>query len=108
MVEISAIVMLVVGVLQFILFFKLWGVTNDVKKLKDRFKAHSVEDDIRTAYLNGQKEIAQEMVNKHCTNCYNELKTIGGSWDKISLAKKMKSIKGIAEKYNLSLPIFEE
>jgi len=34
---ILAIVMLVFGVLQIILFFKIWGMTNNVKKISNRF-----------------------------------------------------------------------
>ena len=36
-----AIVFLVFGILQIILFFKVWGMTNDVKKIKDKLS----EDD---------------------------------------------------------------
>lgn len=34
---ILAVVVLVFGILQIILFFKLWGMTNDVKRLTDFF-----------------------------------------------------------------------
>ena len=34
MVEFIAIVSLIAGVLQIILFFKVWGMTNDIKALK--------------------------------------------------------------------------
>ena len=30
-------VIIILGILQIILFFKLWGMTNDVKKIKDSF-----------------------------------------------------------------------
>lgn len=63
MTEISAIVLIITGVLQIILFFKIWGMANDVKKLKERFK-FSVDDDVRTAYLNGQIDIAQTVLIK--------------------------------------------
>ena len=32
-----SIILIVFGVLQIILFFKLWGMTNDVKKMKKHF-----------------------------------------------------------------------
>ena len=32
-----AIVFLVFGILQIILFFKVWGMTNNVKKIKEAF-----------------------------------------------------------------------
>lgn len=31
-----SIILIVFGVLQIILFFKLWGMTNDVRKIKER------------------------------------------------------------------------
>ena len=37
MIEFLSIVMLVFGILQIILFFKIWGMTNDVKKLTNHF-----------------------------------------------------------------------
>lgn len=63
MAEFSAIVLIITGILQIILFFKIWGMTNDVKKLKERFKP-SIVDDVRTAYLNGQIDIAQSLLTK--------------------------------------------
>lgn len=42
-----AIVFLVFGILQIILFFKVWGMTNDVKKIKNKL----YEDDFPAEYL---------------------------------------------------------
>ena len=36
-----SIILIVFGVLQIILFFKLWGMTNDIRKLKDHFVPES-------------------------------------------------------------------
>lgn len=38
-----SIILLVFGVLQIILFFKLWGMTNDVRSLKDKYTASNKE-----------------------------------------------------------------
>lgn len=43
MMEFLSIVFLVFGVLQIILFFKLWGMTNDVRSLKDKYTASNKE-----------------------------------------------------------------
>lgn len=43
MMEFLSIVLLVFGVLQIILFFKLWGMTNDVRSLKDQYAANNKE-----------------------------------------------------------------
>lgn len=37
MIDFLTIVLLIFGVLQIILFFKVWGMTNDVKKLTNKF-----------------------------------------------------------------------
>lgn len=34
MIEVVGIVLIVFGVLQIILFFKIWGMTNDIRELK--------------------------------------------------------------------------
>lgn len=47
MVEFIAIVSLVAGVLQIILFFKVWGMTNDIRELK---KDHFSETSLETYY----------------------------------------------------------
>ena len=43
MMEFLSIVLLVFGVLQIILFFKLWGLTNVVRSLKDKYTARNKE-----------------------------------------------------------------
>ena len=40
-----AIVSVVFGVLSIALFFKIWGMTNDIKKIKDAFIAVSIKQD---------------------------------------------------------------
>lgn len=40
---ITYVVMLIFGILQIILFFKVWGMTNDVKSLKDLYDKRSEE-----------------------------------------------------------------
>lgn len=47
MVEFVAIISLVAGILQIILFFKVWGMTNDIRKLK---KDHFSETSLETYY----------------------------------------------------------
>lgn len=42
MIEIISIIMLVFGVLQIILFFKIWGMTNDVRELRDFIISRSI------------------------------------------------------------------
>jgi len=48
MIEITTIILLIFGVLQIILFFKIWGMCNDVRELKKEFvkekKSHEIKD----------------------------------------------------------------
>lgn len=43
MIEIVSLVMLVFGILQIILFFKLWGMTNDIRSMKNQSKENNKE-----------------------------------------------------------------
>lgn len=42
-INIIYIVMLVFGILQIILFFKLWGMTNDVRSMKEQLQKNNKE-----------------------------------------------------------------
>lgn len=69
MINFLTIVLLVFGVLQIILFFKLWGMTNDVKKIKSWTNDYPTEENalIREAQLlcmNGDFEEAAEKYKK--------------------------------------------
>lgn len=37
MLNVASIILIIFGVLQIILFFKIWGMTNDVKRLANKF-----------------------------------------------------------------------
>lgn len=37
MIDFLTIVLLVFGVLQIILFFKVWGMTNDIKEIRNKY-----------------------------------------------------------------------
>lgn len=44
-----SIVIIVFGILQIILFFKVWGMTNDIKEIKNL-----IEFEVRRDYLKGK------------------------------------------------------
>lgn len=55
-----ALIAIVVGVLQIILFFKLWGMTNDVREIKETYLSGK---------NNSQSEVSQSNTNvKHSYN----------------------------------------
>lgn len=37
MIDFLSIVLLIFGVLQIILFFKMWGMTNDIKEIRNKY-----------------------------------------------------------------------
>ena len=60
-----SIVIIVFGILQIILFFKLWGMTNDVKKIRKSLP--NVSSDLSTAkmeFIIGNTDKAKEMLKK--------------------------------------------
>lgn len=62
MIDFLTIILLIFGVLQIILFFKVWGMTNNVKKIKKRLLDESSFDDVRKALLGDDKELAQKLL----------------------------------------------
>lgn len=60
-----SIVIIVFGILQIILFFKLWGMTNDVKKIKSSFPMSIAGiSPAKIEFAIGNKEKAEEMVKR--------------------------------------------
>jgi calcineurin-like phosphoesterase family protein len=60
-----SIVIIVFGILQIILFFKLWGMTNDVKKIRKSLP--NVSSDLSPAkmeFIIGNTDKAKEMLKK--------------------------------------------
>lgn len=37
MIDFLTIVLIIFGVLQIILFFKMWGMTNDIREIRDKY-----------------------------------------------------------------------
>lgn len=69
MTGILSIILLIYGVLQIVLFFKIWGMTNNVKKIKEKLEVQpKIEDQLITeaqiSALNGDKEKAFELYQK--------------------------------------------
>ncbi len=57
MIELLSIVMLVFGILQVILFFKIWGMTNDVNEIKLVFKDYVKSKNANQSELASKSEI---------------------------------------------------
>ena len=48
MATIAVIVAMVFGILQIILFFKIWAMTNDIRKIKNKYMNEGIDDPIKT------------------------------------------------------------
>lgn len=61
------IVLLVVvfAVLQIILFFKLWGMTNDIKAIKNKVPNNDRIRDAEIAFLSGNSDIAKKILDEY-------------------------------------------
>lgn len=69
MIDFLTIVLAIFGVLQIILFFKMWGMTNDVDKIKRKLETQPKEEDAiiieaQLNSLNGDNEKAFELYKK--------------------------------------------
>ena len=67
MIDFLTIVLLVFGVLQIVLFFKIWGMTNDIREMRNK-------------YLKDEDEkVLEEVTNNPLPRISNESKTRMGS-----------------------------
>lgn len=92
MTEFVTIILLIFGVLQIILFFKIWGMTNDVNKIKEKLATQPEMEDLliteaQINALNGSKEEAfnlyQKAFHKNVIELFN--KTINEYGDENNL-----------------------
>lgn len=56
-------IVIVFGILQIILFFKLWGMTNDIKELKFELLRRNMEKEANVFFLTGDKQAAYNKLN---------------------------------------------
>lgn len=58
-------VTIVAGVLQAILFLKIWGATNDIRKIKEHLEpSELMQSDLRILHFSGHHNQAVELLNK--------------------------------------------
>lgn len=74
MMEFLSIVLLVFGVLQIILFFKLWGMTNNVSLINKKLSKGNAVKYIMT----GKNDEAYEML---VSELYDQLKEMTSTWN---------------------------
>ena len=64
MIDFLTIVLLIFGVLQIILFFKVWGMTNNIKRIWKKIDNKDFLSDACIAYIKGNMEETEKLVNE--------------------------------------------
>lgn len=59
MIDFLTIVLLIFGVLQIILFFKIWGMTNDIREIRDKYLKDEDEKRRKEAEYNPTSKISE-------------------------------------------------
>lgn len=68
MLTFTGIIIIVFGILQIILFFKLWRMTNDVRKIKSELCSEKDINEATVLYLKGEKrQHSQSCIMLFCT-----------------------------------------
>lgn len=103
MIEFVSIIGIVFGILQIVLFFKVWGMTNDVNKIATQLGCLNKDyvSDIRKALLKNEKTAAKEILTD-CLVCDLSDFSEGTNMDKYS------SVKDIKKKYQELFDIIGE
>lgn len=114
-----SIIIIVFGILQIILFFKVWGMTNDVKKIKDKQYSIDKTNMAQIEYMKGNTSKAKELLDddlfdsilnvRKSTNYYPEfiknIDSISEVYDKLyrAMGLEMPNIEKYKEKGSLPL-----
>lgn len=105
----AGIVMITFGILQIILFFKIWGMTNNISNINKKISHTNIDDlqwQIRKALLKGDKQTASNLL---FDGFISELEKIEYTYNSDEYISKLKDrYTKYFEKIGLPLPhIFE-
>ncbi|RHR72427.1 hypothetical protein DWW69_16150 [Bacteroides sp. AF16-49] len=110
----TGIVIIAFGILQIILFFKVWGMTNDVKTMKDELVGSNSKDlrkiQLNKCILKGNKnkiaDLLFDMMFNDIQSCYNKsLSYSGGETYFITqISTLKKEYKEKYSKYGINFP----
>ena len=64
LIQFTGIVMIVFGILQIILFFKIWGMTNNVKRIWKKIDNKDFLSDACVSYIKGNLEETERLANE--------------------------------------------
>lgn len=98
-----SIIMLIFGILQIILFFKVWGMTNDVRKLKEELLTPTNQKSIARAILKNDPNLENILFDAVFQYLWGECYAEGTSFG------NMEQFKKIYKKLNIPFPaVFEK
>ena len=105
--KIMCFIMIGWGVLNIILFFKVWGMTNNVSKIRRKYESDYSADDIlsnaRRLFLQGKKSEVRDMyINSFCAEveAYNERKKNNLSNIGEPMPEAIRNMKTMSDYYN--------
>lgn len=78
--ELIALITIAAAILQIVLFFKVWAMTNDVRKLREKYAVPNASNfcfEIRKLLVSGNKEKAKELLLNRFYVDINELNYSG-------------------------------
>ncbi len=95
------IALLIAGVLNIILLYKIWCMTNDVKRLREQFclVTTTIKSQIKQLYLRGEIETAYNTLNSHIVDEVEKIYQ-GAIYKINSLEKEKFFTSGISELVN--------
>lgn len=64
LIQFTGIVMIAFGILQIILFFKIWGMTNNVKRIWKKIDNKDFLSDACVSYIKGNLEETERLANE--------------------------------------------
>ena len=64
LIQFTGIVMIAFGILQIILFFKVWGMTNNVKRIWKKIDNKDFLSDACVSYIKGNLEETERLANE--------------------------------------------
>lgn len=89
------------GILQIILFFKIWGMTDDVKKIKNKEATNL--DDAKSCFINNNIDGARKYLDKEFEVLKKRIGDIR-NWSASGTEEKLKALKAEYNFYEIPIP----
>lgn len=112
LITLCTLIILLVGLLQIILFFKLWGMTNNVRAIRNRLPGikflERARDEYYQGYIQSPKKILDEEMEKRVAYLRAKRKTDKDFPYNNLLERDIKEMRGYYDEMNLIYPDFRK